>query len=86
MFYTYILFSNTANKFYIGSTSLPVEQRLKKHLADHSGFTGKFKDWKIVFTQGFNVKTDALALEKKIKSMKSRKFIEKLIDGSAHPD
>ena len=43
----YILFSASANKFYIGHTTEPVQERLKKHLANHTGFTAKFKDWKI---------------------------------------
>jgi len=39
--YTYILFSEIADKFYIGSTSLEVEDRLKKHLKNHTRFNGK---------------------------------------------
>ena len=35
MFTVYILFSETADKFYIGFTSEPVEERLRKHLSNH---------------------------------------------------
>ncbi len=45
--YTYILHSQQIDKYYIGSTSASLEERLKKHLTNHSGFTGKVKDWKV---------------------------------------
>ncbi|MBL7870279.1 MAG: GIY-YIG nuclease family protein, partial [Cyclobacteriaceae bacterium] len=47
----YILFSSTAGKFYIGHTTEPIEERLRKHNSNHKGFTGKFQDWKIVFIE-----------------------------------
>ena len=45
MAYVYILFSETLNKYYVGSTVGLIEERLKKHLSDHMGYTGKAKDW-----------------------------------------
>ena len=78
----YILFSETLNKYYIGSTVCLPEERLKKHLSDHKGYTGKAKDWKVVFTEEFPDKHQALIREKQIKSWKSRKIIEKLISGT----
>jgi putative endonuclease len=78
----YILFSETLNKYYIGSTEGLPEERLKKHLSDHKGYTGKAKDWKVVFTEELPDKHQALIREKQIKSWKSRKIIEKLISGT----
>lgn len=52
MYYTYVLYSKEIDKYYIGSTQ-DVEERLKKHLSNHSGFTGKVKDWKVVFLEEF---------------------------------
>jgi len=77
--YTYILFSEIADKFYVGSTSLEVEDRLKKHLTNHAGFTGKFKDWKIVWKKHSNTIQEAKKLESNIKSWKSKTRIQKLI-------
>ncbi|MCE1200464.1 MAG: GIY-YIG nuclease family protein [Marinilabiliales bacterium] len=77
---TYILFSEKLNKFYIGATHAEPAERLKKHLTDHDGFTAKAKDWRIVFSHEFSNYSDALALEKKIKSWKSRKRIESFIN------
>ncbi len=82
MFTVYILFSETADKFYIGFTSEPVEERLRKHLSNHSGFTAKTKDWKIVHTEQFENKSEALQREKEIKNWKSKSRILKLISSA----
>ena len=85
MYTTDILYSKAIDKYYIGYTSLYLEERLSKHLINHKGFTGKAKDWKVVFSEGFITKTEALAREKEIKRWKSRVKIEKLIFPE-HPD
>ncbi len=41
MHYCYILYSKSLDRYYIGSTSQTPEERLQKHVANHSGFTGK---------------------------------------------
>lgn len=81
MFYTYIIYSETKNKYYIGSSENPGE-RLKKHNSKNKGFTNQASDWKIVFTKCFEVKKESLDFELKIKNWKSRKMIEKLIDSN----
>jgi putative endonuclease len=79
MFTTYILFSPTLNKYYIGYTGDDIEVRLYKHNANHKGFTGGIADWHVCYTEQFETKKDAYARERKIKSWKSRIMIEKLI-------
>ena len=79
MFYTYILFSATKNKYYIGSTGDLLEERIRKHNTNHSGFTGGMGDWTLKYSEAFHTKSDALKREKEIKKWKSRKLIEKLI-------
>jgi putative endonuclease len=83
--YFYILYSSLANKFYIGHTTESVDERLRKHNSSHQGYTGKFNDWKVVYFEPFPSKEMAYAREREVKSWKSRKRIEKLIDGSEHP-
>ena len=84
-FHVYILFSSTANKYYIGFTGDDLAERLRKHNTDHKGFTGKKHNWRMVYTECFEIKADAIKREKEIKNWKSRIKIEKLI-GSVHPD
>ena len=82
MAYVYILFSETLNKYYIESTEGLIEERLRKHLSDHKGYTGKAKDWKVVFAELLPDKHQALIRVKQIKSWKSRNMLEKLISGT----
>jgi len=79
MAFVYILFSTSLDKYYIGCTSSSLEERLRRHLSDHHGFTAKAKDWRIVYSEHFPDKALALKREKEIKSWKSKGIIEKLI-------
>ncbi|TKC00181.1 GIY-YIG nuclease family protein [Pedobacter cryophilus] len=79
MFFVYILFSQSLNKYYIGSTS-DLEDRLRKHNSNHKGFTGTHSDWIIKYSETFETKIQALKREKQIKNWKSRIMIEKLFD------
>ena len=79
MYYCYILFSNITNKYYVGSTGDELSERLRRHNSNHDGFTGKANDWKIVHSETFNNKQDALKREREIKNKKSRIYIERLI-------
>ncbi len=76
---TYILFSQVLNRYYVGSTTMAVEERLKKHLTNHDGFTGKAKDWRIVHNETYASKELAHHRELEIKNKKSRKYIESLV-------
>ncbi len=49
MCYTYILHSESLDKFYIGHTCENLDERLTKHLSNHKFFTAKVKVWKIVY-------------------------------------
>ena len=85
-FFVYILFSESLNRYYVGSTSNLIE-RLRKHNSNHKGFTGKASDWKVVYKELYNTHSKALSREKQIKCCKSRKMIERLIaKESEHPD
>jgi putative endonuclease len=75
----YILFSQSLDKYYVGSTSMDVNQRLRRHLSDHKGFTAKAKDWVIVYSEDFDDLSTARKREMQIKKWKSRTLIEKLV-------
>ncbi len=79
MSYTYILYSEALDRYYIGYCTTSVEERLSSHLSNHKGFTAKAKDWIIVYTESFDTKTEAYARERAIKAKKSRSYIEFLI-------
>jgi putative endonuclease len=46
------------------------------------GYTAKAKDWKIVLTERYDNKPDALARELKLKSWKNKERIKQLISNS----
>jgi len=81
MAYCYILYSVSADKFYIGFTSDNPDIRLDKHLSDFykkPKFTNIASDWKIFwFLECPDIFT-ARKIEKHIKKMKSRKYIQNL--------
>jgi putative endonuclease len=79
MYFTYILFSVSRNRYYIGSTS-NLNERLLKHNTGHKGFTGKTMDWELKWFESFDTKRSSFQREKQIKSWKSRKMIEELIN------
>ena len=78
MAHLYILYSSLKNKFYVGSTSDELTERLRRHNSNHSGYTGNVNDWEIVYTESFMDYSEALKREKEIKKMKSRLYIENL--------
>jgi predicted GIY-YIG superfamily endonuclease len=84
-YYLYILKSLNAQKYYTG-TSDNAEKRLTYHNAFEKGFTSRYRPWEIVFKLEFKDKNSALAAERKIKSWKSRKMIEKIIRGEIKLD
>ncbi|MEM7084729.1 MAG: GIY-YIG nuclease family protein [Bacteroidota bacterium] len=76
--FVYILRSNKLNRFYVGETS-NLNQRLKFHenSLPHK-FTAKAKDWVLFFKIECSNKLQALAIERHIKRMKSKTYIENL--------
>jgi putative endonuclease len=80
MFYLYIIYSETADRYYVGHSADP-EKRLLEHNSDpRSTFTHKYRPW--ILKASFPVsdqRSIALKVERYIKKMKSRKLIENLI-------
>ena len=78
----YILYSFQLDKFYVGHTCDEMDERLRKHLSDHSGYTSKAKDWDVVYTEPYSDKPSAYRRELELKARKSRKLIIELIESS----
>ena len=87
MFTVYILYSSTLDSYYVGF-SVNLEDRLRRHNSYSKGYTGRAKDWCVVYREVYEDKATAMSREKEIKSWKSRVLIEKLIRtfGLKHPD
>ena len=66
--YCYILYSSYLDKFYIGQTCDDLNERLRRHLSNHKGFTGRIKDWELFYFEKFPERSEAIKREKEIKS------------------
>ena len=80
MFLFYILYSSLRDTYYIGYTGDSIEERLRKHNSNHSGFTGGAGDWEVKHTELFATKELAYKREREVKAWKSRKRVERLIE------
>ena len=80
MHYLYIIYSETIDKYYVGETP-NIEIRLTQHNNHYfkTNFTKAADDWKALLEYSCPTKAEALFLEKFIKKMKSRVFIEKVV-------
>ena len=76
--YTYILYSQKLNKYYVGACT-NMQRRLYEHNIGHSTFTKTGMPWELKYTKEFALLPEAKQFELKIKKMKSRKYIEQLI-------
>ncbi len=71
----YILYSAKLSRYYVGMTEAKPEERLRKHLSNHKGFTAKAKDWEIVKELAYISKQEALQREKQIKKRGIRRWL-----------
>lgn len=61
-YFRYILYSETKDSFYIGSTS-DIEKRLERHNNGATPSTKPGSPWKIVYAETFSSKTEAIKRE-----------------------
>ncbi|WP_317206104.1 GIY-YIG nuclease family protein [Zunongwangia profunda] len=84
MHFVYIIYSQKVDQYYIGETE-DIENRLLKHNTGFfkNSFTAKTNDWELFFSISCYNRTQAQKIEKHIKKMKSRKYIQNL---KKHPN
>jgi putative endonuclease len=79
MHYCYILFSESLDRYYIGSCS-DLKARILRHNAGAIVSTKSGRPWKLVYNEEFKDGSSAIKRENEIKRMKSRKYILRLIE------
>ncbi len=77
--YVYLLFSKSSNRYYVGSCA-NIDERLKRHNAGATPSSKTGRPWIVVYSEQFDTRSEAIKREYYIKRMKSRKYIENLID------
>ena len=85
MYYTYILFSESINKYYVGNTE-DLTDRLKRHNAGEGKFTKRGVPWNLKCSFKCNTRSEAIILENKIKKRGVKRFLQDMIvRGVAQP-
>ncbi len=78
MFFVYII-KSSEGRYYIGST-----QNIENRLAQHNNktfksWTNRYHDWKVVYSESYNSRKEALIRERQIKRMKGGCEFKKLV-------
>ncbi len=78
-YYVYILESINKKTYYIGQTN-NLLKRVQEHNTGRSKFTKLGMPWKLIYSKECQNRSDAIKLEKRLKSYKKRVYIEKFIN------
>ena len=81
MFYVYVLKSQVVDRFYVGYSEEP-DRRLIDHNSGKVKSTRNYRPWRKIYQEEFETELLAIRRERCIKSMKSKKFIQELVDTS----
>jgi putative endonuclease len=79
MSFLYILQSQTNSRYYIG-VSDSLDRRFIEHQHGQTPSTRGRGPWILVYTESYPTRTEALARERQLKSWKSHKALEQLIE------
>ena len=85
MYYVYILKSIVTSKYYVGQ-SQDLDHRLDHHNSGYNKTTKSGMPWLLVYSEKYQTRSEAVKRESYIKRMKSREFIERLIQLGERPD
>jgi putative endonuclease len=80
-FHLYILQSETSGRYYVGQTE-DLDARVAQHNANYTKSLRNRGPWKLVYSEGFETRGEAVRRERQIKSWKDRKLIEQLMGAS----
>lgn len=74
MYWTYIIASQTSGKLYIGQTN-NLADRLRRHNENRNKWTRGKGPWELVYTKGHPTRSEAVALERRLKSYKNKAYL-----------
>jgi len=85
MFYVYILFSESFNRFYIGQTN-NIDNRLSRHNAGTEKATKPYIPWVLKWHTTKPNRAEAIILEKKLKNLSKERLLSFIEKYTAGPD
>jgi putative endonuclease len=77
-FFLYILQGDKDGRYYVGITN-SLEARISQHNRGVGKSTRSSRPWRLIYTEEYRTRSEATRREKKIKSQKSRAYIQNLI-------
>jgi len=77
MAHVYIL-QDMSGRYYIGSTD-NLERRLSAHVSGYTQTTRNMKEPKLVFSQSYKSLAEARRIERHLKALKRKDYIEKIV-------
>ena len=75
MFYVYILYSSSLERYYVGSTD-NVEKRLNQHNSGRGNFTSKGCPWTLISKFECKERSEAMRLEIQIKKRGIKRYLQ----------
>jgi putative endonuclease len=78
MAFVYILQSKKDGRFYVGSTNY-LKRRISEHKNGKTPSTKRFGGVDLVFSQEYLLLKDARCIERKLKKLKRRDYLEKIM-------
>ena len=78
--YTYILFSQSHYKYYIGQSHESPERAVCQHNEGSFSSTKKGAPWRLVFSKQFENSFESYIFVQQLQNMKSRKYLRHFID------
>ena len=77
-FFVYILYSESADRYYIGQTN-NLADRVKRHNLEQVVSTKSYVPWELRFSLEVPTRKDAVKVERYLKNLKSRERLENWI-------
>ncbi len=79
IFTTYVLYSPSHNKIYIGYTSNLIGRIESHNIYATKGWTINFRPWELLYKEVFETKSEAMKREKQLKTAKGREYIWSIV-------
>ena len=82
MYFLYILYSESSDRYYVGYSSEPFRRLIEHNTSPLSTYTSNHRPWtlKAIYNCG-QIKSRAIQIERFIKKNKSRSLIKRLVTG-----
>ena len=78
MFFVYIIESEKTRRYYIGQTG-NLEERIARHNRGYNLSTRYYIPWVLKWWNGYNTRSEAIKVEKKVKGLKKRESIQRFV-------